>query len=50
MRQPESTRTAEGIEDAEDLRELEDMRKCPLAFTKLEDFPAEASNTADLPE
>ena len=29
---------------------MEQMRKCPLAFTKLEDCLAEASNTAELPE
>jgi PHD/YefM family antitoxin component YafN of YafNO toxin-antitoxin module len=28
----------ERLDDAEDLRELEEMRKRPLVFTKLEDF------------
>jgi len=29
------------LEDAEDLSELEQMRKWPLAFTKLDDFLSE---------
>ncbi len=33
----------ERLEDAEDLRMLEDMRKKPLKFRKLEDFLAEYS-------
>lgn len=28
----------ERLDDAEDLRELEEMRQHPLSFTKLEDF------------
>lgn len=31
----------ERLEDAEDLRELDEMRKRPMEFVKLEDFLAE---------
>lgn len=35
----------ERLDDAEDLRELEEMRKRPLSFVKLEDFLSEHAKT-----